>query len=49
VLETKLLQKEKIHTNDNGADMMTTSLPKEKLEFCKEVAGLAANPKLIEG
>jgi hypothetical protein len=49
VLETKLLQIEKIQTNDDGADMMTTSLPKEKLEFCKEVAGLAANPKLIEG
>jgi hypothetical protein len=39
VLESKLLQIEKIHTNENGVDMMTKTLPKEKLEFCKEVAG----------
>jgi hypothetical protein len=44
VLENKLLQIEKIHTNDNGADMMTKALPKEKIEFCKEAAGLAATP-----
>jgi hypothetical protein len=44
VLESKLLQIEKIHTNDNGADMMTKALPKEKLEFCKGAAGLAATP-----
>ena len=44
VLENKLLQVEKIHTNDNGADMMTKALPKEKLEVCKKVAGLASTP-----
>lgn len=44
VLENKLLQIEKIHTNDNGADMMTKALSKEKIEFCKEAAGIAATP-----
>lgn len=44
MLENKLLRIEKIHTNDNGADMMTKALPKEKIEFCKEAAGLAATP-----
>jgi len=31
MLENNLLQIEKIHTNDNGADMMTKALPKEKI------------------
>ena len=42
MLESKLLKIEKIHTKDNGADMMTKALPKEKIEACKEVAGLAS-------
>nr|KYP31853.1 Retrovirus-related Pol polyprotein from transposon TNT 1-94 [Cajanus cajan] len=42
VLESKMLKIEKIHTKDNGADMMTKSLPREKIEVCKEVAGLAS-------
>ncbi|KAL5815116.1 hypothetical protein ACOSQ3_023574 [Xanthoceras sorbifolium] len=40
VLENKLLQVEKIHTNDNGADMMTKNLPREKLAICREIAGM---------
>ncbi|KAL5757076.1 hypothetical protein ACOSQ2_021822 [Xanthoceras sorbifolium] len=40
VLENKLLQVEKIHTNDNGADMMTKNLPREKLVICREIAGM---------
>jgi len=44
VLENKLLQIEKIHTNDNEADMMTKALPKEKIEFYKQAAGLTSTP-----
>jgi len=44
VLENKLLQIEKIHTNENEADMMTKPLPKEKIEFCKQSVGLVATP-----
>ncbi|XP_015948903.1 uncharacterized protein LOC107473830 [Arachis duranensis] len=32
VLDFKLFELEKVHTNDNGADMMTKALSKEKLE-----------------
>lgn len=42
VLESKLLKIEKIHTKDNGANMMTKVLPKKKLEVCKEVASLSS-------
>ena len=35
VLEMKELQLENVHTNDNGSDMLTKSLPKEKLEACR--------------
>jgi len=44
VFENKLLKVEKFHTNENGADMMTNPLLKEKIEFCKQAAGLAATP-----
>ena len=40
VLEMKELQLEKVHTNDNGSDILTKSLPKEKLEACRRRAGL---------
>ena len=40
VLEKKLLQLEKIHTDENGSDMLTKTLPKEKLEYCRQAAGL---------
>ena len=40
VLEMKELQLEKVHTNENRSDMLTKSLPKEKLEACRRRAGL---------
>jgi len=40
-LDAKLLALEKVHTNDNGADMMTKALPREKFEVCYEIVGLA--------
>ena len=39
VLGFKLLILEKVHTNDNGADMLTNALFREKLLFCRQ-AGL---------
>ena len=41
VLESKQLYLEKIHTNENGLDMLTKCLPKQKLEACKQRAGFA--------
>jgi hypothetical protein len=41
VLESKLLVLEKIHTDDNGADMFTKILPRGKFEDCRSIAGLA--------
>ena len=40
-LDAKMLELAKIHTNENGADMMTKALPRGKFEACCEVAGLA--------
>ena len=40
-LDAKLLKLSKIHTDDNGADMMTKTLPRGKFEVCCEIAGLA--------
>ena len=40
VLESKKLYLEKIHTSDNRLEMLTKCLPKEKLESCKQRAGL---------
>jgi len=44
VLDEKLLQIEKIHTDDNGSDMMTETLPMQKLEICRRKAGLVEPP-----
>ena len=33
---------EKVHTDDNGTDMMTKVLPRGKLETCCELAGLCS-------
>ncbi|KAK9698616.1 hypothetical protein RND81_08G117800 [Saponaria officinalis] len=41
VLESNLLHIEKIHTDDNGSDMMTKTLPMEKLDVCRRKAGMA--------
>ena len=40
ILETKELHLEKVHTTQNGSDMLTKSLPREKLEVCRQKAGL---------
>ena len=40
VLESNQLYLEKIHTSENGSDMLTKCLPKEKLEACRQRAGL---------
>jgi len=39
-LEMKQLSLEKIHTKENGSDMMTKILPAEKYAICKEKANL---------
>ena len=41
VLDSKLLELEKVHTDDNGADMMTKALSREKFETCCLIAGMA--------
>ena len=40
-LDAKLLELEKVHTDDNGADMMTKAFPRGKFEVCCEIADLA--------
>jgi len=40
-LDAKLLELEKVHTDDNGADMMTKALPRAKFEVCCEIVDLA--------
>ena len=49
VVSSKLLKLEKIHTDDNGSDMMTKTLPNEKLQACCKVAGMAVLPHESEG
>ncbi|CAL1413563.1 unnamed protein product [Linum trigynum] len=44
VLEEKLLELNKVHTDDNGSDMMTKSLPSGKHIFCRDEAGLVLPP-----
>jgi len=40
-LDVGLLELSKVHTDDNGADMMTKTLPRWKFEVCCKIAGLA--------
>ena len=40
VLNHKQLELEKVHTDDNGFDMLTKSLPREKIEACRLIVGL---------
>lgn len=40
VLDLKLLQLEKVHTDDNASDMMTKALPKSKHDRCNTLAGM---------
>jgi hypothetical protein len=49
VVSFKLLKLEKIHTDDNGLDMMTKILPNEKLQAYCKVAGMAVPPHESEG
>ena len=41
VLDSKSIELEKIHTDDNGADMCTKALLRMKFEACRLSAGLA--------
>lgn len=40
VLSSKQMQLEKVHTDDNGADMLTKVVTREKLEVCRQMAGM---------
>ena len=39
-LEDRLLELEKVHTDDNCVDMMTKTLMRSKFETCCEIVGL---------
>ncbi|GKV11932.1 hypothetical protein SLEP1_g23145 [Rubroshorea leprosula] len=43
-IEEKVLDVEKVHTDDNSSDMMTKSLVRSKFEFCRSQAGLVEPP-----
>ncbi|XP_050908574.1 LRR receptor-like serine/threonine-protein kinase FLS2 [Lathyrus oleraceus] len=40
ILDAKLLELAKVHTDDNGSDMMTKALPRRKFQACCDIAGL---------
>ena len=40
VLNSKQMQIEKVHTDDNGADMLTKVVTRGKLEVCRRLAGM---------
>jgi ATP-binding cassette subfamily B (MDR/TAP) protein 1 len=40
VMDQQLLRLVKIHTSENPADMMTKVVPREKLELCRDIAGM---------
>ena len=42
VLNSKQMQLEKVHTDDNGADMLTKVVTKEKLDVCRRLADMTA-------
>ncbi|GKV11817.1 hypothetical protein SLEP1_g23036 [Rubroshorea leprosula] len=43
-IEEKVLDVEKVHTDDNSSDMMTKSLVRSKFEFCMSQASLVEPP-----
>ena len=43
VMEKQLMKLKKIHTDKNPSDMMTKVVTREKLELCKELAGMDSN------
>ena len=44
VLYSKVMELEKIHTDDNGLDMLVKTLSRERFEACCLIAGLAFVP-----
>ena len=40
-LEAKLFELDNVHTDDNGSDMLTKALAREKLKICCSIAGMA--------
>jgi hypothetical protein len=40
VLSSKQLQLEKVHTDDNGADMLNKVVTRAKLDVCRRLAGM---------
>ncbi|RVW22382.1 Retrovirus-related Pol polyprotein from transposon TNT 1-94 [Vitis vinifera] len=48
-LNDNLFELEKIHTDHNGSDMLTKSLPREKLEVCCSIAGWRVPPHNRKG
>ena len=42
-LNDNLFELEKIHTDHNGSDMLTKTLPREKLEVCRSIVGMASS------
>ncbi|KAG4127272.1 hypothetical protein ERO13_D10G207450v2 [Gossypium hirsutum] len=49
VLKVKLIELEKIHTDDNGANMLTKALPRETFEACCLIVNMANTPMSWEG
>ena len=49
MLDSMLLELEKVHTNDNGSDMMTKALPRGKFEYCCMAPGWRSPPHSREG
>ena len=43
VVEKRLMQLRKIHTEKNSADMLTKVVTKEKLELCARIVGMNSN------
>jgi len=41
VLNDKFFELEKVHTNDNGTDMISKALPRGEFEVCCDIVGLA--------
>ena len=44
VVEENLVELEKVHTDQNGSNMLTKILPKSKIEACRLKAGLVEPP-----
>ena len=43
VMEKQLLKLVKIHTDKNPADMLTKVVTRDKLELCRDIAGMDFN------